>query len=92
MRTFFILREIRKGMRNILKLSYIHMYYQEKDHKSSDVHYWLLPIYNINKEHRILNFDIKSYVDSFSYDKEKNKILDYNNKLREYIKKSNLLQ
>lgn len=42
LRLFFILREIRKAMREVLQIEHIHLYYEEKKSKSCNVHYWYM--------------------------------------------------
>lgn len=85
LRTFFILRIIRKAMRDILGIQHIHMYYHEKLHKNGDVHYSLLPLYNISKKDILLRFDLMEYVKRFVFTEEKDKILEFNQKIRAYL-------
>ncbi|MBU6383707.1 MAG: hypothetical protein KGR16_05270 [Verrucomicrobia bacterium] len=84
-RTFFILRVIRKAMRDVLGIHHIHMYYHEKLHKNGDVHYSLLPLYNITKDDILLRFDLMKYVKKFIFSEEKDKILEFNCKVRAYL-------
>ena len=92
MRIFFILREIRKSMREVLGIEFIHLYYEERQLISSNVHFWLLPIYNIKDHPRIYNFDIKKYLDSFTFDSARSKILEFNEKMRLHLNSVNLLE
>lgn len=91
LRTFFVIKVLRKAMRDILGISHIHMYYHEKLHKNGDVHYSLLPLYNITRNDVLLRFTLKKYLDQFSYQKENQKILEYNNKIKRHFQKIHLV-
>jgi len=87
LRLFLILREIRKGMRTALNIPFIHLYYEEKPAKSCNVHYWLLPI-NVEggEKHPIIyDLKLKEYLQKFIFSEKKEKILDYNEKMRAYL-------
>lgn len=91
LRTFFIIRTIRKAMRDVLGIKFIYMFYEEKIKKHGDVHYWLLPIYDISEDNILLRLDIEKYLNKFEFNNEKDRILDFNNKLRDYIQSIDLL-
>jgi diadenosine tetraphosphate (Ap4A) HIT family hydrolase len=84
-RMFYIIRTLRKAMREVLGIPFIYMFYEEKLSRHGDVHYWLLPIYNISESNILLRFDLESYLNSFDFHKEKDTILKLNDKLREYL-------
>lgn len=92
LRTSFVMREIRKGMREALGIEHIHLYYEEKRKRGFDIHYWLLPIYNfrVDKDY-ISAFFLREYLDSFDFQVEKEKILHFNNLMKNYLHKVNLL-
>lgn len=91
-RLFFILREIRKGMREALNIQYAHVYYEEKANKSCNVHYWILPINDIKKYPRLYNFNVKDYLEQFLFSSNKERMIQYNELMRAYIEKVNLLE
>ena len=91
LRMFYLIREIRKGMREELNIPFIHLYYEEKPTQSCHVHYWLLPLYEQDKEiPTIYDIDIKAYLGSFLFSKNKNKIIECNEKIISYFKKIDL--
>jgi len=94
LRLFFLLREIRKGMRNVLDIPFIHIYYEEKPAKSCNVHYWMLPINTGGQEKHPIIYDlkIKEYLNKFKFSKEREKIINFNEKMRQYIKEIKLLE
>ena len=92
LRTAFVIREIRKGMREALGIEHLHLYYEEKRQRKYDIHYWILPIYNFRLERDYIgSFLLRDYLDSFEFEREKEKILQCNRALKDYLKKSQLL-
>lgn len=91
MRMQNLIKKIRAGMREVLGINFVHIYYEEKDKKSCNVHIWILPIFDIKKHPRIYNFDLMSYLDSFGFKENRQKILEYNTKLRDWLTKENFL-
>lgn len=87
LRLFFIIREIRKGMRETLAIQRVHIYYEEKMSKSSNVHYWILPIEEPDIQQRALSIttatrssliydlQVRNYLNQFMYSEQKGKIL-----------------
>jgi diadenosine tetraphosphate (Ap4A) HIT family hydrolase len=92
LRIFFTIHTIRKAMRNVLGFNHVNIIYQEKLHKSSDVHYWLLPMHDLTPSQRILNTDLQSYLNSFNFHQEKSYILKLNSSLRDFLKNTNFLE
>lgn len=94
MRTFFLIKKIRHGMRNKLNIPFIHMYYEEKIEKSCNVHYWLMPVLTDGTKYPpiIYNIKIRKYLSKFTFQNERKNILMYNNIMKEYIKEINLKQ
>ena len=92
MRTAFILKQMRKGMREALDIKYIHMYYEEKAKASSNVHYWLMPSQDEKTGATPLIFDINlfNYLSSFEFKKRKVDIERFNDSMKKYIKGVNV--
>ncbi len=89
LRFSFILKKSKEAMRKALGLNYAHLLSNEKSDPFVNVHFWLLPV-NGTTSPDLLDFDVKSYLDSFVPKEEINKIIDYNNKMREYFEKIDL--
>ena len=92
LRLFMVLREVRKAMREVIKLPYVHLYYEEREAQGSNVHYWLLPIMDINENPRIYNFDIKKYLDSFPFEGARDRIIALNHKMRSHLAETRLVE
>lgn len=80
---------LRKAMRELFSIERAHIYIEEK---SNDPHYhtWLLPIWSDikikhNIEPRIWESNIKQYLELFDYEDEREKIKDFNSRLRNYL-------
>ena len=86
----FILKKIKEGMRKELNINYAHLLSNEKSDPFVNVHFWLVPINGITSPD-LLDFDVKKYLESFE-PCELNKILDYNNRLKKYIEKIELVK
>lgn len=89
LRTFFIIKKIREGMREKLGIDYIHMYYEEKKEKSCNVHYWLMPIYQPDTP-IIFKIKIMDYLRSFDFAEEKKRINEYNAKMKAFFEEIKL--
>ena len=81
-RLSFLTREIRKLMREHLNIQFTHIYYEEKANKGCHVHYWILPINDIKQNPRLYKFDVKDYMDQFTFRDNKQTILDFNKKMK----------
>jgi diadenosine tetraphosphate (Ap4A) HIT family hydrolase len=92
LRLFFILREIRKGMREKLGIEIVHVYYEERPVVSHNVHYWIVPIIGMGKNPRLYTLDIKKYLEQFRFSQNKEKIFRCNNLITEYIRDIHLLE
>lgn len=90
LRLAFIMRHVRKAMREVLGIEYVHVLYEEKAKKGCHVHYWMMPIVDIEKNPRLDDIDINAYMQSFSYKENKDKICEFNTKMREHFKELNL--
>lgn len=84
LRLSFIIREMRQAMRDVLGVETCHVLYEEKPakNKSSHVHYWMLPLYESENKPRLYNFNIREYMNGFSFVENKEKILHFNQKMR----------
>ena len=91
LRAQLILREIRKGMRERLGIQYTHVYYEEKNALSQNVHYWIVPI-DIENCPRLYKMDIKKYLDQFLFSQNREKIIRNNALLQAYIHEIDLLK
>ena len=76
-------------MRKVLGINYAHLLSNEKSDPYVNVHFWLVPINGVTSPD-LLDFNVKDYLNSFNPKEEMTKILDYNNKLREYLKEIKL--
>lgn len=78
-RTTCLIQEIRKIMRDKLNIKYVNIYYEEKNSKSNNVHYWILPKTNeVNLNNKLYELDLKSYLESFKLQENKAKIIECN--------------
>lgn len=92
LRSFLIIRYLRQGMRDALEIPYIHFHYEEKPAKSCNVHYWLMPVQEKNGTTPIIyDLDLRSYLDQFKFQDNKEKIKYYNKKMKEFIARINLI-
>jgi diadenosine tetraphosphate (Ap4A) HIT family hydrolase len=87
MRASFVVREIRKGMREVLGIDYIHIYYEEKPDLSCNVHFWLLPVRNPRTGNTtvIMRLNLREYLAQFRFSEQKKKILQFNAAMITYI-------
>ena len=77
-------------MRDKLKIDFVNIYYEEKNAKSNNVHYWIMPkTEKINSKYKLYELDMKSYLESFSLKENKNKISKYNKIIRNELEISN---
>ncbi len=90
MRFSFILKKIKEGMRSRLNINYAHLLSNEKSDSYVNVHFWLVPVDGENSPD-LLDFDVKKYLESFNPKEQIDKIISYNNILKEYIKEIDLV-
>mgnify|MGYP004436702013 CR=1 FL=1 len=82
----FWVYEIRKAMKEALKIEYVNIYYEEKTSESANVHYWLMPV--MTKENiapKLHYLFLKDYLEQFKLIENRNQIKEYNEKMRKYI-------
>jgi hypothetical protein len=86
-RISLILMELRKGMRSVLNIDYVHVYYQEKPDESCSVHWWVMPV-NKDEERRvprIVDLDVRNYLSQFRFSEERETILKFNQRMVDYF-------
>lgn len=91
LRFSFILKKTKEGMRKELGLNYAHLLSNEKSDPFVNVHFWLVPVEGITSPD-LLDFNVKEYLSSFNPKDEIDTILLYNNKLRDYFKRIDLVR
>lgn len=90
LRFSFVLKKLKEAMRSELNIQYAHLLSNEKSDPYVNVHFWLVPINGISSPD-LLDFNVKEYLNSFVPKNEIDKIIKYNEKLRDYFKKINLI-
>lgn len=91
LRFSFILKKTKEGMRKELGLNYAHLLSNEKSDPFVNVHFWLVPVEGTTSPD-LLDFDVKEYLSSFKPKDEIDTILLYNEKLRNYLKRIDLIK
>lgn len=91
LRFSFILKKTKEGMRKELGLNYAHLLSNEKFDPFVNVHFWLVPVEGTTSPD-LLDFDVKEYLSSFKPKDEIDTILLYNEKLRNYLKRIDLIK
>lgn len=86
----FILKKVKEAMRSELNINYAHLLSNEKSDPFVNVHFWLVPVDGTYSPD-LLDFNVKEYLESFNPNDEINKIITYNNKLKAYFKKIDLV-
>lgn len=90
LRFSLILKKIKEGMRKELGLNYAHLLSNEKSDPFVNVHFWLVPVEGTVSPD-LLDFDVKEYLSSFKPEEQIETILLYNNKLRKYLERIDLI-
>lgn len=90
LRFSLILKKIKEGMRKELGLNYAHLLSNEKSDPFVNVHFWLVPVEGTVSPD-LLDFDVKEYLSSFKPEEQIETILLYNNKLRKYLERIDLM-
>lgn len=91
LRYSFILKKAKEGMRKELGLNYAHLLSNEKSDVFVNVHFWLVPVEGTTSPD-LLDFDVKGYLSSFQPKEEINKIIEYNEKMRKYFTRIDLVR
>ena len=89
-----IAKNIRKGLKELFNIRVSKIYSEEKNKKTSNIHFMILPIHN---EYLVDNpgmqrSNIRDYLEKFSFQENRENILKFNEKMRQYIKDVNLLE
>ena len=85
---------MRKAMREVLHIHRVNIYLEEKL-KEPHYHKWLLPMWDdvlkkYDLEPRIWESNIMKYIKLFKFEEEGDKILEFNNKMKKYLKENYL--
>ena len=78
-------------MRKELGLNYAHLLSNEKSDVFVNVHFWLVPVEGTTSPD-LFDFDVKGYLSSFQPNEEINKIIEYNEKMRKYFTRIDLVR
>ena len=78
-------------MRKELGLNYAHLLSNEKSDPFVNVHFWLVPVEGTTSPD-LLDFNVKEYLESFTPKDEIDTILSYNERMREYLKRIDLVR
>ncbi len=84
-----IIKYLRCGMRERLGINYVNIYYEEKKDESCNIHFWVMPKTK-NMETKLYDFNLKKYLESFEFRKNRDKILEFNEKMKKYFIDINL--
>lgn len=91
LRSAFILKQLRKTMKNILCLKYVNVYYEEKHSKSTNVHFGVMPKNDtLNLEEKLYELDLNEYLKSFKFNNNIKLIKEYNKKIIKYFEKNQI--
>ena len=94
MRTGVLLKYLRKAMKDALGIECCNLYSDEKRRKSNVLHYWIVPknpeYLQEGLDQKLININLSEYLSCFKYSINKDKMLDYNTKMRKYFDEINL--
>lgn len=94
MRTGVLLKYLRKAMKKALGIECCNLYSDEKRRKSNVLHYWIVPKHaeflEDGIDHKLININLEKYLNNFKYSENKDKMINYNIKIKEYFEKINL--
>ncbi|WP_369393001.1 hypothetical protein AB5J72_39565 [Streptomyces sp. CG1] len=94
LRLFFVLREVRAGLRAALGVEHVHLYYEEKPDETSSVHYWVMPAQQDAEVPAtvIMRLNLKDYLRQFRFAAQRPAIIEHNNAMRAYFQETRLRQ
>lgn len=93
LRSMFIVREVRRSMRDALGIHVVHHYCEEKPDPSCNVHHWILPIrLSDGSTVPIMRLDLRAYLAGFTYREQRPTILICNEAMRASFAASDLHQ
>lgn len=94
MRTGVLLKYLRKGMKEVLNVECCNLYSDEKVRKSNVLHYWVIPkqakYLKNGLDEKLMHMDLVEYLSNFKYSVNKEKIADFNKKIKKYFDDINL--
>ena len=90
MRVAFVVREVRKAMRDLLGIEHIHLHSEEKPNKSTNVHYWLLPVQTFFTT-VVVSSHVRERLASLRLADNRATILKYNEVLRTAFREADLV-
>lgn len=76
---------IRLAMKELLKINYANVYYEEKSSGSANVHYWVMPIIDEIDAPKLHYIKLKDYLEKFKLEENREKIIKYNKLMKKYI-------
>lgn len=89
MRTGILIKNLRKGMKEILNFECCALFSEEKKNGATPLHYWILPKYAelLEKgiDQKFWTEDINKYLRSFKYSEYRDKMIECNEKMRQYF-------
>jgi diadenosine tetraphosphate (Ap4A) HIT family hydrolase len=93
-RMIFIAKIIRKALKELFNIRLAKIYSEEKNSKTSNTHFWVLPIHNeyLIDNPGIQRSNIKHYLEKFNFRENRENILKYNESIKKYIEDINLLE
>lgn len=77
--------QIRLAMKELLKIRYANIYYEEKSSNSANVHYWVMPIVDEIDVPKLHYINLKDYLEKFKLEENREKIKEYNKLMKKYI-------
>lgn len=92
LRAAFVIRELRRAMREALGIPYIHLHYEEKPAASCNVHYWLMPVLDPRTQTSptITRLNIKDYLRQFRFRDTRARIQHCNDEMVRYLEAADL--
>ena len=90
-RMVFIFKVIRKAILELFGIETVKIYHEEKVNKLSIVHFWIVPVHSEVMENPGIRNKMSEYFNMFKFVKEKYKILDYNEKLKNYFYENKII-
>ncbi|MCV7076972.1 hypothetical protein [Mycobacterium szulgai] len=82
-----LLLELRKGMRSVLSINHVDIHYDEKLDKTCSVRWAVMPAPREGPQRipSIADLDLRNYLSKFRLTEERETILDFNQRMRDYF-------
>jgi len=86
-RLSLVLLELRKGMRKVLNIDHVHIYYHEKLDVACSVHWWVMPAPRKGPQRipAIVDLDLRNYLSQFRLTEQRETILNFNQRMTDYF-------